>query len=308
MTWRCSSPPSSSLTTLTAASGVSGGKPISSAKPYHPPTRLMPTLSNAATGEGEGEGEGDAEMMVGQPGYPAHFTKGSLIQLANGEMKKVEDLETEDFIRSAEFSPDVRIDHSPVVKLDPVPATGSVLLSFSVGKQRIQVTVEAAMEHPFFVFGQGWSSSSPELTQTRYRLQCQQLKVGDVCISLTHKLPPARLTTSAEETRATPSKQVVFHDTPSIIRINPESPPLSRVTAETETSETTTKLTQSLSPSTPSSSSTVSVMVSVTTSSSAPSSTPTSPSTDSLELKRRWQGATENRNHKPKTVKTGDDY
>lgn len=78
-------------------------------------------------------------MTVGQPGYPAHFTRGSLIQLANGEMKQVEHLVTEDFIRSAEFSPDVRIDHSTVVKLDPVAATGSVLLSFSVGKQKIQV-------------------------------------------------------------------------------------------------------------------------------------------------------------------------
>ena len=51
----------------------------------------------------------------------------------------------------------------------------------------MQVTVEATLEHPFFVFGQGWSSCSPERTLQRYELSCHRLTVGDVCISLTHK-------------------------------------------------------------------------------------------------------------------------
>ena len=50
-----------------------------------------------------------------------------------------------------------------------------------------QVTVEATLEHPFFVFGQGWSACQPERTSQRYGLSCQKLSVGDVCISLTHK-------------------------------------------------------------------------------------------------------------------------
>lgn len=50
-----------------------------------------------------------------------------------------------------------------------------------------QVTVEATLEHPFFVFGQGWSSCNPQQTLHRYGLQCHRLTVGDVCISLTHK-------------------------------------------------------------------------------------------------------------------------
>ncbi|CAG5130926.1 unnamed protein product, partial [Candidula unifasciata] len=49
------------------------------------------------------------------------------------------------------------------------------------------VTVEATLEHPFFVFGQGWSSCSVSRTLARYGLDCQKLNVGDVCISLTHK-------------------------------------------------------------------------------------------------------------------------
>lgn len=47
--------------------------------------------------------------------------------------------------------------------------------------------MEATLEHPFFVFGQGWSSCSTEHTLHRYGLDCHKLAVGDVCISLTHK-------------------------------------------------------------------------------------------------------------------------
>ncbi len=49
------------------------------------------------------------------------------------------------------------------------------------------MTVEATLEHPFFVFGQGWSSCNPERTLQRFGLTCHSLSVGDVCISLTHK-------------------------------------------------------------------------------------------------------------------------
>lgn len=52
---------------------------------------------------------------------------------------------------------------------------------------KFQVTVEAALEHPFFVFGQGWSSCSVSRTLARYSLDCQKLSVGDICLSLTHK-------------------------------------------------------------------------------------------------------------------------
>ena len=39
-----------------------------------------------------------------------------------------------------------------------------------------QVSVEAALEHPFFIIGQGWSSASPQHTLLRYRLPCHQVK------------------------------------------------------------------------------------------------------------------------------------
>ncbi|KAJ8303027.1 hypothetical protein KUTeg_019423 [Tegillarca granosa] len=54
------------------------------------------------------------------------------------------------------------------------------------------VTVEATLEHPFFVFGQGWSACEPERTRHRYSLECHRLTVGDVCVSLTHKEAAAK--------------------------------------------------------------------------------------------------------------------
>ncbi|XP_046375266.1 ataxin-1-like [Haliotis rufescens] len=124
--------------------------------------------------------------------YPPHFMKGSIIQLANGELKRVEDLQTDDFVVSADISSDLKIDSSTVVRIQEQPERGTAILGFSVGEHRVQVTVEATMEHPFFVFGRGWSSCSAERTLHRYGLECHKLSVGDVCISLTHKDVPLK--------------------------------------------------------------------------------------------------------------------
>jgi len=124
------------------------------------------------------------------PHLQTHFRRGSLIQLANGRMKKVEDLETSDFISSAETSSDVNLEQSTLVRLDTDTINNTASLAFCVGAEKLQVSVSAGLEHPFFVFGRGWSSCSPSLSMARYHLLCNQLSVGDVCISLTH-LPPS---------------------------------------------------------------------------------------------------------------------
>ena len=76
-----------------------------------------------------------------QPHYPPHFMKGSIIQLANGEFKRVEDLRTEDFVTSADISSDLKIDSSTVVKIEESRERGTALLGFSVGEHRIQVSL-----------------------------------------------------------------------------------------------------------------------------------------------------------------------
>ena len=73
------------------------------------------------------------------PPHRTHFHKGSLIQLASGQMKKVEDLETEDFISSARSNQDVTLDHSTLVKIETDVAPGCVALTFSVGKSNLMV-------------------------------------------------------------------------------------------------------------------------------------------------------------------------
>ncbi|KAK7505763.1 hypothetical protein BaRGS_00003034 [Batillaria attramentaria] len=135
-------------------------------------------------------GSGSSPTAPGLPShlhYPPHFIKGSIIQLANGDLKRVEDLQTDDFVSSAQVSADLKVDSSTVVRIEEHPELGTATLGFSVGEHRVQVTVEATLEHPFFVFGQGWSSCSTDRTLQRYGLECHKLSVGDVCISLTHK-------------------------------------------------------------------------------------------------------------------------
>ncbi|XP_053322826.1 ataxin-1 [Spea bombifrons] len=128
-----------------------------------------------------------ASSMAAAQTLPPYFTKGSIIQLANGDLKKVEDLKTEDFIQSADISNDLKIDSSTVERIESTHSPGIAVVQFSVGEHRAQVSVEVLIEYPFFVFGQGWSSCSPERTSQLFDLPCCKLSVGDVCISLTLK-------------------------------------------------------------------------------------------------------------------------
>ncbi|XP_067004337.2 ataxin-1 [Anabrus simplex] len=119
------------------------------------------------------------------PALPPNFTKGSLIQLASGELRRVEDMRTEDFVSSAEKSPALRLDPSTVVRIEQDETRGTATLTLSYGETRTQVEFESSLEHPFFVYGQGWASCSPERTLQCYGLKCHRLQVGDICISLT---------------------------------------------------------------------------------------------------------------------------
>ncbi|XP_056154267.1 ataxin-1a [Lampris incognitus] len=126
--------------------------------------------------------------VTAPPSLPPYFIKGSIIQLADGELKRVEDLKTEDFIQSAEISSELKIDSSTVERIDGSHTSPNfAVVQFSVGEHRAQVSVEVLLEYPFFVFGQGWSSCCPDRTTQLLELPCTKLSVGDVCISLTLK-------------------------------------------------------------------------------------------------------------------------
>ncbi|XP_013912847.1 PREDICTED: ataxin-1-like [Thamnophis sirtalis] len=126
----------------------------------------------------------EAAFAHSQGHLPSHFMKGAIIQLATGELKRVEDLQTQDFVRSAEVSGGLKIDSSTVVDIQESPWQGFVMLHFVVGEQQSKVTIDVPPEHPFFVYGQGWSSCNPERTARLFSLPCHKLQVGDVCISI----------------------------------------------------------------------------------------------------------------------------
>ncbi|XP_068918206.1 uncharacterized protein Atx-1 [Tenebrio molitor] len=142
----------------------------------------------------------------------SNFTKGSLIQLASGELRKIEDMRTEDFVSSAENSPELRLAESTVVRIEENPATGTATITLSYNQRRTQVEVESTMEHPFFVFGQGWASCCPERTQQCYRLKVHRLQVGDILISLTpreHFGTPSSIRSTTIMTTATSTAMTV---------------------------------------------------------------------------------------------------
>lgn len=71
---------------------------------------------------------------------PPFFMRGSIIQLADGELKRVEDLKTEDFIQSAEISSELKIDSSTVERIDSGQSPNAVVIQFSVGELKAQVS------------------------------------------------------------------------------------------------------------------------------------------------------------------------
>ena len=100
-------------------------------------------------------------------------------------------MKTQDFISIASSATNLRVETSVVAKLED-KGQKSALVTFSVGPKKASFTVETPGEHPFFVYGQGWSSCNPNRSLSRYGLQCHKLKEGDKCISLV-KLPKEKL-------------------------------------------------------------------------------------------------------------------
>ncbi|KAJ8273291.1 hypothetical protein GJAV_G00099860, partial [Gymnothorax javanicus] len=174
-----------SATQQLVTAAVAKCEPFDAAGPYHAATVVQAQLHLPVV-----PGNGGAlavPPLPSSPSLPPYFMKGSIIQLADGELKRVEDLRTEDFLQSAEISGELKIDSSTVERVDNGPTANLATIQFSVGEHRAQVSVEVLVEYPFFVFGKGWSSCCPDRTTQLFELPCSKLSVGDVCISLTLK-------------------------------------------------------------------------------------------------------------------------
>ncbi|CAL8367585.1 unnamed protein product [Lota lota] len=132
-----------------------------------------------------------------QPSPPAllpHFTKGSLIELASGRLKRVEELRTEDFLRSADTSPEFHLSTCTVLLIAPGNAHGFNHLQVNLNDRNTQELLNVLEEYPFFVRDRGWSSCCPPRTAQLYGLPCRQLAEGDVCLALTPTPTPANRT------------------------------------------------------------------------------------------------------------------
>ncbi|KAG9269917.1 ataxin-1-like [Astyanax mexicanus] len=114
-----------------------------------------------------------------------HFAKGSLIELAGGRLKRVEELRTEDFLHSADTSPEFHLSTCTILLISPGPTNGFNHLQVRLADRNTQELLTVLEEYPFFVRDRGWSSCSPQRSAQLYGLPCRQLSAGDVCLALT---------------------------------------------------------------------------------------------------------------------------
>ena len=112
--------------------GPQPGQPPHSAGPQPQPSHKSPAESRDLSlkpGPGRGPGSSSRERGRVSPGPGAeqqapYFRLGSLIQLASGATKRVEELNTDDFVTSAAACPDIAIDQARVARLEPGPGPG----------------------------------------------------------------------------------------------------------------------------------------------------------------------------------------
>ncbi|XP_036388163.1 ataxin-1-like [Megalops cyprinoides] len=132
------------------------------------------------------------------PGIPMvlpHFRRGSLIDLGGGRLKRVEELQTEDFLLCPNPGPDVHLSTCTILLISPSPDSAFTHLQVLLPDHSTQELLEVLAEYPFFVRNRGWSSCCPQRTAQVYGLHCHQLRVGDVCLAL---IPtPARSSSSS---------------------------------------------------------------------------------------------------------------
>ncbi|XP_029990622.1 uncharacterized protein LOC115419769 [Sphaeramia orbicularis] len=115
-----------------------------------------------------------------------HFLAGSLIELRDGQLRRVEHLQTEDFLLGSLACPDLRLSCCTVQSISPSASSATISrLLILLHDQQSQELVDVYVEYPFFVRERGWSSCSPQRTARLCGLKCRQLSVGDVCLALT---------------------------------------------------------------------------------------------------------------------------
>ncbi|XP_035518455.1 uncharacterized protein LOC118328684 [Morone saxatilis] len=153
-----------------------------------------------------------------------HFVAGSLIELRDGQLRRVEHLQTEDFLLGSLACPDLRLSCCTVQSITASASSSSISrLLILLHDQQSQELVDVYVEYPFFVRGRGWSSCSPQRTARLCGLQCRQLIVGDVCLALTPVSAPQPAPSATLEPKTSPRKSEGVCE--SLKEAQPQVPP-----------------------------------------------------------------------------------
>ncbi|CAB3407547.1 unnamed protein product [Caenorhabditis bovis] len=151
-------------------------------------TSFEPTMESSTIRREHETLEASSRRIGGIPTstyYPTHFMHGTVLQLANGATRRVEDVSSDDFLRCAAESDDVNVNAAIVSRISP--SADAVTVRFAVGARRRLVELAVQHEHPLFVLGKGWTSCDVKRTVENYGLRCEPLEIGDVCIVLTRE-------------------------------------------------------------------------------------------------------------------------
>lgn len=155
--------------------------------------------NNQSNGTAGQQNNGTSERQA----YTHCYTRGSMIQLADGTIRRVEDIKTEDFLACDKTSSELTVEGSTVVRIESRLKSQAedrgqetVFLTLAVGRRKDTFTVETPVDHPFFVYYKGWSSCSPDRSRLKYGLDCRRLQEGDNCISLSRTSAPKLMANS----------------------------------------------------------------------------------------------------------------
>eukprot|EP00092_Neocalanus_flemingeri_P037448 GFUD01040779.1.p1 GENE.GFUD01040779.1~~GFUD01040779.1.p1 ORF type:complete len:258 (+),score=75.83 GFUD01040779.1:45-818(+) len=110
------------------------------------------------------------------------FKNDTVVRVAGEEVKRVEDILTDDFIRASNNSHDTSVDMAELRHITRVHETNTAGLRFIHGDT--DVTLVCQLDQPFYRFCTGWSSLFPLLTKAKYGLTCKTLSIGDICMVL----------------------------------------------------------------------------------------------------------------------------
>jgi hypothetical protein len=103
------------------------------------------------------------------------FTEGTQIMLNNGMSKPIEKIKINDTILTVDMKT-MKPENDIVRKIDVVTHDKIVEIRFSDGTLN-----NNTFDHPYLVEGKGWRSYKPSETLQKYKMESEQLQIGDKC-------------------------------------------------------------------------------------------------------------------------------